>query len=144
MILIENEYELRYGVFLYESIYQYQTFNTVLDIYESVIDPQSFIFTFQHHSTHQFQIKKEYQYESTFHLCEKQKRALFAVGNVKEYEIWIGKKEFQSYSKQSSLSYYHYTQSNNIVNVNKKDNDNTKFNIKRIIVFEMKNVNENN
>ena len=133
-ILIENEYGIRYGGFIYSTIDKYETFNNKTWEYEGLNDTESFVFTFKDNKPMKFELKEDKKNEPIFHLCDCIIDSLFAFGNEFEYEIWIGKKNIKSYCQQNEKSIYDYKGNENaLIGITGRENQ---FDIKRIIAIQ--------
>ena len=129
-ILIENEYGIRYGGFIYSTINKYETYNAETWKVEGLNDPESFVFTFKDNQPMKFELKEDKKNEPIFHLCDSIVDPLFAFG----YDIWIGKKNIKSYCQQSENSNYDYKGNEKVlIGITGIEN---KFDIKRIIVIQ--------
>ena len=133
-ILIENEYGIRYGGFIYSQIDKYSVLNEEICQYECIIDPKSFIFTFKDNKPLKFELKEEKKNDSIFYLCKSDEIPLFGIGKPEEYEIWIGKKNIKDFCEQTENSNYEFKGNKNaLIGISGKEN---KFDIKRFIVIQ--------
>ena len=65
-ILIENEYGIRYGGFIYSTINKYETYNNETYQWEGLNDPNSFVFTFKEYKPMKFELKEDMKNEPNF------------------------------------------------------------------------------
>ena len=133
-ILIENEYGIRYGGFIYSTIDKYAIINIETRKWECLNDPKSFLFTFKDNIPMKFELKEDKKNEPIFYLCDCIMDPLFAFGEEYEYEILILKKNIKSWCEQSENSLYDYKgKEKALIGISGKDN---KFDIKRFIVIQ--------